>query len=92
MAFLLFASSVTAGEQVPLQTIQILDNNNETVIGAKIELVGTNYTYYTNLKGEVYIPSNLLKGSKGINVECISYKTKNLKNYEVNSKIILEFR
>lgn len=85
-------TTLMAEERSAVQVVQILDKNNETISGAKIVLEGTKYVYYTNIKGEVYIPSDILKASKGISVECISYKSKSLKNFELNSKIVLEFR
>jgi hypothetical protein len=90
--FVLFAGSLFAEDRPSVQVIQVLDVKNETISGAKVELPGTGRVYYTNLKGQCYIPTTLLKASKEIVIECISYKSQTVKTFETNSKIILEFR
>ncbi len=81
-----------AGDNTALQILKIYDKNNESVAGAKVELLGTDKIYYTNSKGECYIPENIYKSCNSIKVECISYKSTVLNINELNSKIILEFR
>jgi len=72
--------------------ITIVDNNNELVTGAKVEVIGSRHVYYTNIKGECYIPSGLLRQYKSLSVECISYKSISISTKEVSEKITLEFR
>jgi len=92
LLFFLFAFSLYAEDRPTVQLIQVLDVNNEAISGARIELPGTGRVYYTNLKGQCFIPSALMKASKEIVIEIISYKTQTVKTFETNSKIILEFR
>ena len=81
-----------AADQSGLQVITIVDNNNELVTGAKVEVIGSRHVYYTNIKGECYIPSGLLRQYKSLSVECISYKSISISTKEVSEKITLEFR
>lgn len=81
-----------AEDKPSVQVLQVLDVKNETIAGAKVQLAGTDRIYYTNLKGQCFIPAAILKASKGITVECISYKTQTIKSFETFSKIVLEFR
>ncbi len=92
LLFVLLTGNLLAEERQPMQVIQVLDVKNETIAGAKVQLAGSDRTYYTNIKGQCFIPANLLKSGKGLVVECISYKTQTVKNFETSSKIILEFR
>jgi hypothetical protein len=92
LLFVLFAGSLFAEDRPSVQVIQVFDVKNETISGAKVELAGTGRIYYTNLKGQCFIPATLLKASKEIIIECISYKSQTVKTFENSSKIILEFR
>jgi hypothetical protein len=69
-----------------------MDVNNELVTGAKVEIPGTSYIYYTNIKGECYIPTHILQQSKTIHIDCISYKMLDIRVRDLSSKVILEFR
>ncbi len=60
------------------------------IAGAKVII--DNQIFYTGINGTCNIPVALLDKCKSIKVECISFKTKELKTIESNSKIILEFR
>lgn len=93
-ALILSACFLSLNAEAPqgMQSIQVLDTNSEVLPGAKIELMGTGKSYYTNLKGYCLIPVDVLKSAQSIKVECISYKTQLFKNYELNSKIVLDFR
>ena len=91
--FILFVTlSLMAYDQSAVQLIQVADKNNELVSGAKVELMGTGKIYYTNSKGECYIPMQIFKQCLSVKIECISYKPVSYKNFELNSKIILENR
>jgi len=73
-----------------LQAIKIYDTNNELVAGAKVQI--DNVIYYSSINGICLIPKSILANSKSIMVECISFKTKQIKTSELNSKIILDNR
>lgn len=92
LLFVLVTGSLLAEERQSMQVIQVLDVKNETISGAKVEIAGTGRVYYTNLKGQCFIPVNVLKSGKELVVECISYKSQTVKNFETSSKIVLEFR
>lgn len=89
---MLVASQLFAIDQSGVQVITVVDNHNELVTGAKVELMGSKHVYYTNIKGECYIPSGLLRQFKSLNIECISYKSVNISTREVSEKITLESR
>lgn len=84
--------SLQAEAPVAAKMIQVTDVNGETLAGVKIELMGTGKTFYTNLNGVCIVPQDLIQSVKWIKVECISYKSQQMPAYELNSKIILEFR
>jgi hypothetical protein len=92
--FLSLIIGTISAEKIEQQNfiIKILDVNNELISGAKITLYGTNEIYYTNSKGECYIPSHLLNNQSNIVVDYISYKSKQIQLSSKNSKIILEKR
>lgn len=92
LLFVLLTGSLLAEERQSMQMIQVLDVKNESISGAKVEIAGTGRVYYTNLKGQCFIPANVLKSGKELVVECISYKSQTVKNFETSSKIVLEFR
>jgi hypothetical protein len=58
--------------------------SKEPLSGVKIELVGTNKTYYTNLKGQVSIPYN-----SNISLSYISYRTKIINKDSIKPFIVL---
>ena len=89
MLILLVSANLFAYDQSAIQLIQVSDKNNELVAGAKVELLGTGKVYYTNSKGECYIPMHIFKQSQSVKIDCVSYKSTLLKTYEINSKIIL---
>jgi hypothetical protein len=89
---LLFCNQVFAFDQDSYQVIRVTDVNNELVTGAKVEIPGTKYTYYTNIKGECYIPAQVLRQYNYISIQCISYKVLNVQVKDLSSKVILEFR
>ncbi len=90
--FLLLSTALHAEVVPQMQVIAVSDKNNELVSGAKVELIGTGKVYYTNSKGECYIPLSILNQSKGVLVECISYKPFQFKTTDLQSKVVLEFR
>jgi len=92
LLFVLFAGSLFAEDRPSVQLVKVMDVKNEVISGAKVELAGTGRVWYTNTKGECYIPVVLLKNSKELIIESISYKTQTVKSFENSSKIILEFR
>lgn len=83
---------MNAGEFVQGKVIRVVDKNGEQLSGAKIELLGTGKVFYTNSKGECFVPLAQLQLSKAIKIECISYKPIQLKSLEIKDNIILEFR
>ncbi len=89
MLILLVSANLFAYDQSAIQLIQVSDNNNELVSGAKIELIGTGKVYYTNSRGECYIPMQIFKQCQSVKIDCVSYKSTLLKTYEISSKIIL---
>jgi RNase P/RNase MRP subunit p29 len=62
----------------------ITDLSNEPLTGVKIELVGTNKVYYTNIKGQVLVPSDF-----DLKLDYISYKTKTINKDSVKQHITL---
>jgi hypothetical protein len=74
------------------QVLKVTDINNELVTGAKVEIPGTSYVYYTNIRGECYIPSNILNRFESLSIYCISYKTLHINVRDMSSKVTLEFR
>ena len=58
--------------------------SKEPLPGVKVELIGTNKTYYTNLKGQVTIPSNF-----NISLNYISYRTKIINKDSITPFIVL---
>ena len=88
----LFSANLFAYDQSTIQLIQVSDKNNDFVSGAKVELVGTGKVYYTNSKGECYIPIQIFKQCQFVKIDCVSYKPTLLKTFEIKSKIILENR
>lgn len=51
--------------------LSIVSPSKEPLPGAKVDLIGTNKTYYTNLKGQVILPPNF-----NIRISYISYRPK----------------
>ena len=92
MLILLVSANLFAYDQSAVQLIQVSDKNNELVSGAKVELIGTGKVYYTNSRGECYVPMPIFKQCQSVKIDCISYKSTLIKTYEINSKIILETR
>lgn len=92
MLLILTTSSLFALDVNSFQLVQVTDKNNESLAGAKVELIGTDKIYYTNSKGECYIPQNILKQCRSIKIECISFQSTTLMTYDINSKIILQNR
>lgn len=90
--FLLICSSALASNPSALHLIKVMDKNNESVVGAKVVLLGTDKVYYTNSKGECYIPVEIFKTCQAVKIESISYKSITCNAHDLNSKIILEFR
>jgi predicted nucleotidyltransferase len=90
--FLLIGTQMFALNNSDVQVLQVSDKNNELLAGAKVELVGTGKTFYTNSKGQCYIPTELLNVCKTVKIDCISYKTISIKSIEVQNKIVLEER
>lgn len=90
ISFLAFG--ITAQDRVEFQCVQVVDVHSESLSGAKIQLDGSNRTYYTNSKGYCQIPVHVLKSCRSLTVDCISYKSKNLYTFELNSIIVLDFR
>ena len=67
--------------------MSIFSPSKEPLPGVRVELLGTNKTYYTNLKGQVTIPSNF-----NISLYYISYRTKIINKDSIKSLIILTHR
>ncbi len=88
----LFCNQLLANEQGNIQVVRVVDSNQELVTGARLEIPGTSYVFYSNIKGECYIPAHLLRQYAHINIHCVSYKTVNISTKEISSKITLEFR
>jgi len=62
----------------------ITDLSNEPLPGVKVELVGINKVYYTNVRGQVIVPSNF-----DLKLDYISYKTKTINKDSVKQHITL---
>lgn len=92
IVFFILASQLMAADLADVQVVRVADKNNESVAGAKVELLGTGKVYYTNSRGECYIPVGLFRICESVRIECISYKPSMLRTFELNSKIILDFR
>ena len=89
LLIVLVSANIFAYDQSAVQLIQVSDKNNELVSGAKVELLGTDKVYYTNSKGECYVPMQIFKQCQSVKIDCVSYKSTLLNTYEINSKIIL---
>lgn len=83
---------MNAGELVQGKVIRVIDKNGEQLSGAKIELLGTGKVFYTNSRGECFVPTFQLQMAKLVKIECISYKPIQVKSLEIKTDIILEFR
>jgi hypothetical protein len=88
----LFCQQIFAIDPDAIQMIRITDVNNEQVTGAQVKVEGTNLVFYTNIRGEVYIPADLLRQHHNLSIHCISYKSKDVSVMDISSKIVLEFR
>lgn len=86
--------NITVAEKTEQQNyiIKIIDTNNESISGAKITINGTNEVFYSNANGECKIPSHLINKENSINIDFISYKSKNIEITSKISKIILHNR
>ncbi|MDP2174608.1 MAG: hypothetical protein Q8K70_01720 [Bacteroidota bacterium] len=56
----------------------VLDENNETISGAKLRIENTTYEFYSNINGECLIPSELIHHGSIVIIESISYKTQRI--------------
>jgi hypothetical protein len=65
----------------------VVDNNNEPLPGAKVELVNKHKVYYTDLHGRCVVPSDC-----SVKVDYISYKTKMVSKDSLEYPIILQPR
>lgn len=92
LLFMLVVGNLLAEERQLVQKIQVFDVKNEALSGVKVQLEGTSYVFYTNINGECYIPMNVIKASRSIVLESISYKSKSLTKTDIPSKIVMDFR
>jgi hypothetical protein len=63
----------------------VLDENNETISGAKLKIESTPYEFYSNINGECLIPSELIHEGSIVIIESISYKTQRI---DINSNFL----
>jgi hypothetical protein len=63
----------------------VMDENNETISGAKIRIENTNIEFYTNVSGECLIPVEYINKNSVLIIESISYQTKKI---DVNSNLL----
>ena len=75
-----------------VSTVRVIDNTNETLTGVKVKLEGTNYVFYTDLKGECHIPTAMLKHCASVSFSVVSYKPVTCKAGQLKNTIILEMR
>ena len=64
--------------------LSILSPGKEPLPGVKVELIGTDKTYYTDLKGQVTIPPNF-----DIRLSYISYQTKTINKDNIQPFVTL---
>ena len=69
---------------IPLLILLITNSNNEPLTGVKVELVGTDKVFYTDIKGQVSVPSDF-----DLKLDYISYKTKTIKKDNIEQQVIL---
>jgi hypothetical protein len=72
--------------------IRVTDTNKELLTGARVDVIGTGKTLYTNLKGECFISNELLSNCSGLEITCVSYRSVRLKSLDTDSEIVLEMR
>jgi len=70
------ATTVVSGSVIDQET-------NETLVGVKIELEGTNQVVYTDFDGN-YTFVNVKPGTYNLTATYVSYETKSLKDISVN--------
>lgn len=67
-----------------LFTLLITSPTHEPLTGVKVELEGTNKTYYTDINGKVNVPLGY-----NLKINYISYRTQLINKDSLNKKIIL---
>lgn len=72
--------------------IRVTDTNKELLAGARVDVIGTGKTLYTNLKGECFISNELLVKGSGLEITCVSYRSVRLKSIDLNTEIVLQMR
>ena len=72
---------------ISLLILLITNSNNEPLTGVKIELVGTDKVLYTDIKGQVSVPSDF-----DLKLDYIYYKTKTIKKDSIKQQVILTSR
>ena len=75
---LLIASIITkAGNEF---TGKILSEDKQELVGAKIEVVGTDYVFYTDFEGNFDL-SQLPEGTYTLKISYVSYQDKVIENF-----------
>ena len=69
-----------------LFTLLITSPTHEPLTGVKVELEGTNRTYYTDINGRVNVPLGY-----NLKINYISYRTQLINKDSLNKKIILPY-
>jgi hypothetical protein len=69
---------------ISLLILLITNSNNEPLHGVKVELVGTDKVFYTNINGQVSVPFGF-----DLKLDYISYQTKMVKKDSIKQSIIL---
>lgn len=87
-----FTTAIMAEEKIMFQSVQVIDTNNETLCGVKVELLGTGKTYYTNAHGYCLIPVEVLRSCRIISFESVSYQSKTVYSFDLDTKIVMNFR
>jgi iron complex outermembrane receptor protein len=59
---------------------KVLSADNQELVGAKIEVVGTDYVFYTDFDGNFDL-SELPEGTYTLKISYISYKDKVIENF-----------
>lgn len=86
------AMSMNAAGPEEVRVVSITDAYGEQIAGAKVELVGSGMVFYTNLKGECFVPLRLLVQSEYVRIESISYRPVQKPVTELNQKVVLQQR
>ncbi len=80
--FLIAAVITKAGNEF---TGKVMSKDQQELVGAKIEVIGTDYVFYTDFDGN-YDLSSLPEGTYTLKITYVSYKEKVIENFVWNKQ------